>query len=70
IVFLHYPPIFGSSFNYDILEVLYRYRIQDCYYGHIHGRTGHNMCVQGVYDDINFHLISGDYLQFVPQKIL
>lgn len=70
IVFLHYPPIFGSSFNYDILEALHRYRIQDCYYGHIHGRTGHNMCVQGVYDDINFHLISGDYLQFVPQKIL
>lgn len=68
-VFLHYPPIFGSSFNYDILEILYRYQISDCWYGHIHGRQGHNLCVKGVYDDVNFHLISGDYLQFIPHKV-
>lgn len=70
IVFMHYPPIFASNFNYDILQILYRYEIQDCYYGHVHGRSGHNLCVQGVYDDINFHLIAGDYLQFIPQKVV
>lgn len=70
IVFLHYPPIFGCNFNYDILDVLYRYNIRKCYYGHIHGRTGHSLCVQGVYDDIDFHLVSGDYLQFIPEKVL
>jgi predicted phosphohydrolase len=70
IVFLHYPPIFGGSFNYDILEVLYRYKVKECYYGHIHGRSGHTLCVQGIYDDVNFHLISGDYLQFSPQKVI
>lgn len=70
IVFMHYPPIFGSNFNYDILDVLYRYKIKSCYYGHIHGRTGHNLCVQGVYDDIDFHLISGDYLHFSPLKVV
>ena len=37
IVFLHYPPIFATNFNYDILDVLYRYKIEECYYGHIHG---------------------------------
>lgn len=70
IVFMHYPPIFANNFNYDILEVLYRYKIKDCYYGHIHGRSGHNLCVKGVYDDVNFHLISGDYLQFLPEKVM
>lgn len=69
IVFMHYPPIYGNNFNYDILEILYRYNIKDCYYGHIHGRSGHNMCVNGIYDDVNFHLISGDYLQFIPEKV-
>jgi len=69
IVFLHYPPIFATNFNYDILDVLYRYKIEDCYYGHIHGRTAHDLCVKNTYDDINFHLISGDYLHFLPQKI-
>lgn len=70
IVFLHYPPIFANNFNYDMLEVLYRYNISDCYYGHIHGRSAHELCVTNTYDDINFHLISGDYLQFVPEKVL
>lgn len=69
-VFMHYPPIFASNFNYDILEILYRYNIKDCYYGHIHGRSAHELCVTNTYDDINFHLISGDYLQFMPEKVL
>ena len=70
IVFLHYPPIFAGSFNYDILQVLYRHNIKNCYYGHIHGRSAHELCIKNTYDDINFHLIAGDYLQFIPQKIM
>ena len=42
LVFMHYPPIFASNFNYDILEILYRYNIGECYYGHIHGRSAHD----------------------------
>lgn len=70
LVFMHYPPIFASNFNYDILEILYRYKISDCWYGHIHGRSAHQLCVTNTYDDINFHLISGDYIQFMPEKIV
>ena len=70
IVFLHYPPIFATNFNYDILDVLYRYKIEECYYGHIHGKSAHDLCVKNTYDGINFHLIAGDYLQFIPEKIV
>ena len=70
IVFLHYPPIFATNFNYDILDVLYRYKIEECYYGHIHGNSAHDLCVKNTYDGINFHLIAGDYLQFIPEKIV
>ncbi|MBR4626351.1 MAG: metallophosphoesterase [Ruminococcus sp.] len=70
LVFMHYPPIFANNFNYDILDVLYRYRIKRCYYGHIHGRSAHELCVQGEYDDIDFHLIAGDFLQFAPELVL
>lgn len=69
VVFMHYPPIFGGSFNYDILDVLYKYKIKRCFYGHIHGK-GHASAVQGVYDGIDFRLISSDFLQFIPQKVL
>ncbi|MCM1133159.1 MAG: metallophosphoesterase [Ruminococcus flavefaciens] len=70
LVFMHYPPIFATNFNYDILEILYRYKIRECYYGHVHGRSAHALCVTNTYDDINFHLISGDYIQFKPEKVL
>ncbi len=70
IVFLHYPPILATNFNYDILDVLYRYKIEECYYGHIHGKSAHDLCVKNTYDGINFHLIAGDYLQFIPEKIV
>ena len=70
LVFMHYPPIFASNFNYDILEVLYRYKVKACYYGHIHGRSAHALCVLNTYDDIDFHLIAGDYIQFEPVKVM
>ncbi|MDE7138067.1 MAG: metallophosphoesterase, partial [Ruminococcus sp.] len=50
VVFMHYPPIFATNFNYDILEILYRYNIKDCYYGHVHGRSAHELCIKNTYD--------------------
>lgn len=70
LVFMHYPPVFATNFNYDILDILYRYNIKECYYGHIHGRSAHELCIKNTYDGINFHLIAGDYLQFIPEKIV
>ncbi|MDE6518928.1 MAG: metallophosphoesterase [Ruminococcus sp.] len=70
LVFMHYPPIFANNFNYDILDILYRYKIKECYYGHVHGRSAHELCITNTYDDINFHLISGDYIHFSPEKVL
>jgi predicted phosphohydrolase len=70
IVFLHYPPIFGNSYNYDILDVLYRHNIKQCYYGHLHGKKFHSVALNGIEDGVEYHLISGDYVQFKPVKIM
>lgn len=69
IVFLHYPPIYGNSYNYDILEVMYKYKINRCYYGHIHG-LGYKNAIIGERDGIIFELISSDFLRFAPKKVL
>ncbi|MBQ8514893.1 MAG: metallophosphoesterase [Ruminococcus sp.] len=69
IVFLHYPPIYGNSYNYDILEVLHKYEIRSCYYGHVHGK-GHAHAFQGLYEETRMEMISSDYLHFSPKKIL
>ncbi|MGN1411834.1 MAG: metallophosphoesterase [Oscillospiraceae bacterium] len=70
IVFLHYPPIFATSCNYDILDVLYRHNIRYCYYGHLHGAKNHEYSINGERDGIEYHLISGDFVQFQPVKIM
>lgn len=69
LVFMHYPPLYGAGCNYGILDVLYRYKIKKCYYGHIHGYSQKN-AVTGVHDGIDYTMISSDYLGFMPYKVM
>lgn len=69
IVFLHYPPIYASNCNFEMLDVLWKHRIPHCYYGHVHG-SSHRHAINGVRDDVQYHLISGDFLQFQPEIVL
>ena len=68
VVFLHYPPVYGNSCNYDILEVLHRFEIKYCFYGHLHGKT-HAFAINGTRDGVTYQLISADFLQFEPMNI-
>ena len=71
IVFMHYPP-FGKediSSEYDLKELLREYpKIKRCFYGHLHGESC-NEAVQGVFDNIEYKLVSSDYLEFKLMKI-
>lgn len=69
IAFLHYPPVYWDSRNELMLSVLHEFGVKDCYYGHLHG-SAHAKAAKGIEDGICYHLISGDYLQFLPEKIL
>lgn len=68
IVFMHYPPIYGNSCNYDILDVLFKYNIKRCFYGHVHGYSQKN-AITGIHDGVEYTMISGDYLKFMPYKV-
>lgn len=68
IVFLHYPPKYQGYECPEILELLARYEVERCYYGHIHGK-GHASAFQGEYHGTVFRMVSGDYLEFYPLKI-
>lgn len=69
LVFLHYPPFFGQERADDIVEVLHKYDIRRCWYGHVHGKA-HRRAVMGDMEGIELHMISADYLGFVPYKIM
>lgn len=66
--FLHYPPLYQGYECEAILQMLQKYRVSACCYGHLHGPT-HRRALEGVRRGIDFSLISADYLGFIPKKI-
>ncbi len=68
IVFLHYPPRFNNFICTEIVEVMKRYDVKHCYYGHIHG-IGHKYAFTGTYNGTDYHMISSDYVKFRPVLI-
>lgn len=69
IVFLHYPPVYSENICYEIYDVLKKYNVKKCYYGHIHG-NGYRYAIDGLFNGIDFRLISCDYTEFYPVKVL
>ena len=69
ICIMHYPPLtktkMKNEYTYDseFLDVMKKYNIKKCYYGHLHGNS-HKDAVEGRIEGIEFYLISGDYLEF------
>jgi predicted phosphohydrolase len=68
IVFLHFPPVWNNAVCSDIIELLHTHNVTKCYFGHIHGMYSINANFD--YEGIRFELISADYLDFCPKKIV
>jgi predicted phosphohydrolase len=64
-VFLHYPPRYKGYECKEILELLERYEVRRCFYGHLHGPS-HGLAMEGVWDGVEFRLVSADKLNFKP----
>lgn len=68
VVFLHYPPLYKGYACTEILELLKKYNVRKCFYGHLHGPS-HGLAIEGVWDGIEYKLVSADRLNFVPFMI-
>lgn len=68
-VFLHYPPIYKGYRCDEILELLSRYGVSRCFYGHLHGAS-HGLAIEGLWNGIEFRLVSADKLNFDPLKVI
>ena len=67
--FLHYPPRYRGYTCPEILELLKRYGVRACYYGHLHGDS-HKLALEGTYDGVEYRLVAADYLNFHPLCII
>lgn len=69
IVFLHYPPRYKGYTCEPILELLKAYGVRKCFYGHLHGAS-HGLAMEGIWDGIEYRLLSADRIGFKPVQIL
>lgn len=65
VVFLHYPPIFADSRCDVIIDLMKKYNVKRCFYGHIHGSGAHRaFCKEQ--DGIFYKLVAADSNDFTP----
>ena len=65
--FLHYPPIYQGYKCPEMLELLDKYEVERCYYGHLHGYT-HRRAFEGMREKTEYALIAADYVAFQLEK--
>ncbi len=69
IVFLHYPPRYKGYACTEILELLEKYNVRQCFYGHLHGAS-HGLALEGQWNGVDYRLVSADYLNFCPLTVI
>lgn len=67
--FLHYPPLFQSWRCQEIIDLLERFGVTLCCYGHLHGGS-HRLAVTGRQGAVDYRLVAADYIGFRPVRIL
>ena len=69
IVFLHYPPKYKGYECAPILELLEKYGVGRCFYGHLHGPS-HGLAMEGLWNGVDYRLVSADRLNFQPFRVI
>ena len=68
IVMIHFPPFNVKEGNYEFIDIMKKYNVKICVYGHLHG-DGINNVFEGFYSNIEFYMVSCDYLDFKLKRI-
>ena len=69
LVFLHYPPRYKGYECKEILQLLEKYDVRRCFYGHLHGGS-HKLALQGLWDGVEYRLVSADFIDFQPVCVI
>ncbi len=70
IMFLHYPPTSVIEQDSPFTYLAEQYHVEHVVYSHCHGESRFNDSIRGEYHGITYHLVSGDFLNFCPERIL
>ncbi len=67
IAFMHFPPFWNGKASDGLIELLKEYGVKRIYFGHIHGN--YTVDPHFVYEGIDMHIVSADYLKFIPKAV-
>lgn len=70
ILFLHYPPTNILEERSAFTDLAEEYGVEQVIYAHCHGEHRFHDSLSGEFRGRSYHLVSGDYLRWVPLKIL
>ena len=67
---LHYPPTNDRHQKSGFTELMTEYGVETCVYGHLHGKESFKHGLQGMFNGVEYKLVSLDYVEGMPQEIL
>ena len=70
ILFLHYPPTNLLQRRSAFTDLAEEYGAHQVVYAHSHGQARFHDSIQGDFRSITYSLVSGDYLGWMPKKLL
>lgn len=70
LLMFHFPPVNEKQEPSAFTEILGEYAVRKVVYGHLHGQESHKTAFQGVWNGVEYALVSSDYLDFCPKRIL
>ena len=70
IFMMHFPPAMLGAKENAFVDILKEYPVKTVVYGHLHGMDNFAAGIKGIHDGIEYHLVSSDFLDFCPKKIM
>ena len=70
IIFLHYPPTSIIQTDSEFTRIAEEIGAEQVIYSHSHGKERFHDSIHGRYHSVKYSLVSGDYLNFKPIRVL
>lgn len=69
ILLLHYPPFNDKNEPSGFTDLMEKYKIDICIFGHLHDTESHNR-IPPIFENTRLELVSADFLKFTLKEIL
>jgi len=68
IAMLHYPPCYHHQEEVGFCDILEKFKVELCVFGHLHGED-HRLALRGRHNNVNYVFCAADAVDFTPVRI-